>query len=266
MALPLVSVIVPAYNAENTVVSSLNSILSQDYPALEVIVANDCSQDRTLALCQELAQKNEQLHVLALPKSGVAGARNAALKAARGELVMFCDSDDTMTPGAVRHMAEGIGACDLMIAHFNFVLGSMSSDRGLLSGERVLSEGDFFTALLDRPGSFYYSALWNKMYRMDLIRQLQLSFDPFLSWGEDFAFNMQYNRAVSSVRVTDMPIYNYVKSLSGTSVRTLSHPLHSLAIKKRLYRHFKGLYLEKGMYAANRFKVHRYIVNVTLED
>ena len=75
MALPLVSVIVPAYNAENTVVSSLNSILSQDYPALEVIVANDCSQDRTLALCQELAQKNEQLHVLALPKSGVAGAR-----------------------------------------------------------------------------------------------------------------------------------------------------------------------------------------------
>ncbi len=263
----LISVIMPVYNAEKTLRASAESVLRQSYGRLELILVEDGSKDGSLALCRALEQEDSRVRLIAQANAGPALARNAALVKMRGEFVMFVDSDDFLTPGACQSMVKYIGENELVIGHYYFDVGAVQSARGLLKGTRRLSEGEFFEALVKRPGSFYFSALWNKMYRADIIRRLSLRFDSFLNWGEDFAFNMQYYHAVKNgVFLLEEPVYHYVKNPGSTSIRTLIHVVHSCQIKWRLYQHFKALYVEKGLYEANKTAVHRYIWNVTLAD
>lgn len=265
-AQPLISVIMPVYNAQKTLEASTQSVLTQSYSNLELILVNDGSKDESLALCHKIAKQDQRVKVISQANGGPAKARNAALDYMQGEYVMFADSDDRLSPGACQSMMDAIMDHDLVIGHYFFEIGKSSTDRGLLKGNRELTEREFLMELMQRPGSFYFSALWNKLYRADLIRELGLQFDPFLDWGEDFAFNMQYYHGVHSAAVIDFPVYHYIKNPGGASIRSLIHIFHSCKIKWRLYQHFKGLYVKKGLYAANRFKIHRYIYNVTLAD
>ena len=263
----LVSVIMPVYNSEKTLRKSAQSVLKQSYPQLELILVNDGSQDGSLQICRELEQADPRVRVISQKNAGCAIARNAALQVMRGEYVMFADSDDMLSPNACEIMVRELGECELGLAHYYFALGAAESARGLLKGTRKLSEHEFLEALVKRPGSFYFSALWNKIYRSQLIRDLGLQFDPFLTWGEDYAFNMQYYRCIHhGVSLVEEPVYHYIKNPASTSIRTLLHVVHSCRIKGRLYRHFKALYQEKGLYERHRLLIWRYIFNVTLAD
>lgn len=262
-----ISVIMPVYNAEKTLRSSAQSVLDQTYPDLELILVDDGSQDGSLHICREIAKKDQRVAVISQQNGGPARARNAAMQRMTGEFVMFSDSDDHLVPDACRLMAEAIGDKELVIGHYYFDIGKVHSLRGLVPGSQDMDESAFLDALMRYPGSFYFSALWNKLYRAEVIRERKLQFDPFFDWGEDFAFNMQYYRAVKNgVYLLDQPVYHYVKNPGGMSIRPLIHIVHSCRIKWRLYQHFKGLYQEKGLYEQNRRIIDRYIYNVTLAD
>lgn len=92
---PLISVIIPCYNAEKIVGFTLDSVINQTYKNLEIICVNDCSKDGTLAVLEEYAKKDKRIKVLSNEKnSGVATTRNNALKIAKGEYIAFVDADD----------------------------------------------------------------------------------------------------------------------------------------------------------------------------
>lgn len=263
----LISVIMPVYNAEKTLKNSVESVLSQSYPDIELILIDDGSRDRSLDLCRAIAQADRRVRVLSQKNAGPAAARNAALATLRGEYVMFADSDDLLAPDACRRMVEAMGDKELVIAHYYFDLGKVSSPRGLLQGNRTLNETQFLLELMQRPGTFYFSALWNKLYRAELILERQLTFNPFLDWGEDFAFNMQYYHGIhNGVALVEKPVYHYIKKPGGTSIRSLVRVAHSCRIKSILYQEFKALYVEKGLFDAHRLTIQRYIYNVTLAD
>lgn len=262
-----ISVVMPVYNASKTVAASAGSVLNQTYADLELILVDDGSQDGSLDICRTIQESDPRVLLITQENGGPARARNAAMEIMTGEFVTFADSDDLLTPDACRLMAEAMGDRDLVIGHYFFDLGKVSTKRGLLDGSRALTEEEFLKELMQYPGSFYFSALWNKLYRTELIRKAQLTFDPFFDWGEDFAFNMRYYHGVENgVYLLDAPVYHYVKNPVGTSVRSLIHVAHSCRIKWRLYQHFKGLYQEKGLYEANKRLIDRYIYNVTLAD
>ena len=261
-----ISVIMPVYNAEKTLRASVQSVLEQDYGAIELILINDGSRDKSLSLCREIAREDPRVQVIDQQNAGPAAARNAGLQAVSGEYVMFADSDDFFAPGAFSAMIRAMGDSDLAIAHYYFDLGKVSSPRGLLEGNRTLDETEFFMALMQRPGTFYFSALWNKMYRSQLIRSQKIQFDSFLDWGEDFAFNMCYYHGVQKVSLLDEPVYHYVKSPVSTSIRALLNVGHSCRIKAKLYRYFKGLYVDKGLYQQHKRTIDKYIYNITLAD
>lgn len=265
-SMPLISVIMPVYNAEKKVRAAAESVLSQSYPNLELIMINDGSRDGSLAICRELARQDRRVRLISQPNGGCAAARNRGLDEMQGDYLMFVDSDDRLCPDACRQMLAALGESDLVIAHYYFELGETQAEKGLLHGNRVVGENEFFNELLKRPGTFYYSALWNKLYRVALVRQLGLRFDPFLRWGEDFAFNMQYNRGVHQVSLLDTPMYHYVKDVTGTSMSWALNIPQSVRIKSRLYGVFKALYVEKGLYSQHRLMIRRYIFNVTLTD
>ena len=91
-ACPLVSVVVPAYNAQHTLARTIRSVLAQSYTNLEVIVVDDGSTDATREIAEEFARTDPRLHVLTKPNEGVARARNFGMEAARSELIAPVDA------------------------------------------------------------------------------------------------------------------------------------------------------------------------------
>lgn len=90
------SVIIPAYNAENDILSCLKSISIQSFNDYEIIVINDGSTDSTLEVCADFKKKNANLHMIikTVPNGGPGKARNEGLKMASGEKILFVDADD----------------------------------------------------------------------------------------------------------------------------------------------------------------------------
>lgn len=97
---PLVSVIIPTFNRAETILRAVDSVLSQAYPALELIVVDDGSEDETPALLRPLADAG-LIILLTRPNRGVSAARNTGLERAGGQLVAFLDSDDEWLPGKI---------------------------------------------------------------------------------------------------------------------------------------------------------------------
>lgn len=96
--LPLISVIIPAYNAAAFIETTLNSVINQTYTNIEVIVVDDGSQDETSKIVQSIVQKDDRVSLLHQPNSGVAAARNLAIKYAQGEFIAPIDADDIWYP------------------------------------------------------------------------------------------------------------------------------------------------------------------------
>lgn len=95
---PLVSVIVPAYNAELFIEKTLKSVLNQTYTDIEVLVVDDGSCDRTVEVVEQIAGSDRRVRLFRQPNSGVAAARNAAIRQAKGELIAPIDADDIWYP------------------------------------------------------------------------------------------------------------------------------------------------------------------------
>ncbi|MDE6394665.1 MAG: glycosyltransferase, partial [Duncaniella sp.] len=97
----MISVIIPAYNAQAYLRECLESVLAQSFSDWEVIVVDDGSTDSTAAIAQSFSARDSRVRVLSTVNRGVSAARNAALGMARGEWVTFLDSDDLLPPGAL---------------------------------------------------------------------------------------------------------------------------------------------------------------------
>ena len=101
-ACPLISVVVPAYNVETRISDSLDSIIAQDYPNLEIIVVDDASTDATLAIVQ--SYNDPRIKVFNNENHGVAHNFENAMRHASGDIIYFADQDDVWLPGKLDKM------------------------------------------------------------------------------------------------------------------------------------------------------------------
>ncbi|MGB3639029.1 MAG: glycosyltransferase family A protein, partial [Rivularia sp. (in: cyanobacteria)] len=93
--MPKISVVVPAYNSQNTICETITSVLQQSFSDFELIVINDGSTDRTLELLSDI--KDARLKVYSYPNAGLPAARNRGIIRATGEFLSFIDADDLWT-------------------------------------------------------------------------------------------------------------------------------------------------------------------------
>lgn len=125
----MVSVIIPSYNRENTIVRAVNSVLNQTYKDIEVIVVDDCSKDRTLELLSSI--KDERLKFFKLEKnSGACVARNFGIEKANGEFIAFQDSDDEWLPEKLEKQMkvfESNSDVDLVFCQFTKIIKENTS-------------------------------------------------------------------------------------------------------------------------------------------
>ncbi|MFJ2832214.1 CDP-glycerol glycerophosphotransferase family protein [Streptomyces sp. NPDC087263] len=180
--MPRFSVIVPAYKVQAYVSQCLESVLGQSHPDLELIAVDDCSPDACGALIDEFAARDARVRPVHLPENvGRGRARNAGLKHARGDYLIFLDGDDTLTPDALRTIADRLKETsepDVLVYDFARTDWSGETVRSQLA-QQLTEEGPAPFRLDDRPGLL--SALpvaWNKAYRREFVERTGLTFPP----------------------------------------------------------------------------------------
>ena len=100
MERPLVSIIVPVYRVEREIARCLESIRTQSWEKIEVLLANDGSPDHSLEICRQFAEQDSRFQVLDLPHRGVSATRNTAISRASGKYIQFVDGDDYLPSDA----------------------------------------------------------------------------------------------------------------------------------------------------------------------
>ena len=261
MNCPLVSIIVPIYNAAPRLATCIDSIRKQRYENLEIFLVNDGSEDVSLPICDMYARIDPRIVVISRPNSGVSATRNFAIEQAHGEYLQFADSDDQLDYNATRLLVERAQETDsdMVIAHYCRVAGDKVTVHGFLNEGPVLNQQQLALHLLDEPASFYYGVMWNKLYRRGIIMEHDIRCNEELTWSEDFLFNLEYIRYCERFCALQTPIYYYRKnpnSITATKVNLI----HSVKVKTSLFPYYKQLYTDIGLYEQFKPQIYRYLI------
>lgn len=182
---PLVSIIIPAYNAEKTLADTLHSICQSSLRELEVLLIDDGSTDGTAALADSLAAEDERIRVQHRPNGGRSAARNAGLESATGRYIAFADADDTITPDYLQNLVQTADAhgADIVVSGFTYL--RCDGRRELHPACGQLTDAEITPASLSRLPK----ASWTHLYRSELVKQAEARFPIGLPFGEDTCFN-----------------------------------------------------------------------------
>lgn len=264
---PLVSIIVPVYNAVAYLDRCVESILRQTYQRIEVILVNDGSTDGSFQLCQRYARQDKRVVAVDKKNGGVSESRNWGIQLARGTYLQFVDSDDWLVPDATEQMVAHAEAeqCQMVIAPFYRVLGRLMIVNGHIREEQKLPLQEFALQLMKAPANFYYGVMWNKLYRRDLILEHNLQCDPSISWCEDFIFNLQYLQHVQQVYVMQQPVYYYVKRKDSLVVTEL-RSTNVYEMKREVFTYYRSFFESIGLYEAHRGKINGFMLAVTTDS
>lgn len=147
--LPLVSVIVPAYNAADLIERTIRSVLNQTYPHLEVLVIDDGSTDDTAAVVEAIAQRDPRVVLFRQPNSGVAAARNLGITQAKGEFIAPIDADDLWYPAQIqRQVACFLSSSASVGVVYSWSIDIDAGDRPAGGFHAATIEGNVYTTLL----------------------------------------------------------------------------------------------------------------------
>ncbi len=212
-----VSVIMPVYNSEATVGDAIKSVIGQTYGNIELIVINDGSRDGTADVCRELASQYPQIKYIEIENSGVSSARNRALAEATGDYIAFVDSDDSFNPDHIAVLMDAVIKNNADIAAAGFKAFGNDNYAVYAAQNKVYTDcGDYIGDLQDLT---LFNQLWQKVYRADIIKKNNITFDKDLDLGEDYMFTLEYMRHVGvSVLVSDV-VYRYRVTSDGLNYR-----------------------------------------------
>lgn len=201
---PLISIIVPIYNVEAYLPKCLDSILSQTYRNLEIILVDDASRDRCGILCEEYARRDPRIQVIHKEHAGLGYARNSGIAVSTGEYLMFVDSDDYLADTAVQALYDRLAAegTDFAIGKNLRVFpnGRQDSSPCDWMEDTVLSVREVL-----RQREFPVTA-WGKLYRRELFDGIQY---PNLTCSEDTWVIPDLLSKCRNVSIVDSLVYYY---------------------------------------------------------
>lgn len=259
-----VSVIVPVFNQEQYIEVCLNSIMSQSYHDVQIIVVDDGSTDSTGSIVDKLSEQDKRIEVFHIENGGVSSARNFALEKVKGEYIQFVDADDiilkNMTKTLVKTM-EGKQA-DMVVCNYVKKFSKVYILNDIIDKPTVYSAEDYLINTLKDPGHHYYGVVWNKLYKTEIIKKNCLFFDKLVTLGEDFIFNISYWKCCKKVAVVFKYLYIYNKmensTLSNKRFKRISDCINELKNRKKIFEAYRNCFVKRADYEDLKDKIYRY--------
>ncbi|MBQ7067108.1 MAG: glycosyltransferase family 2 protein [Lachnospiraceae bacterium] len=212
----LITIIMTAYNSEQTIEKSIKSVLKQLYPIYELIIVDDGSTDRTKEICCKYV--GEKVKLLEKENGGPSSARNMALKFAKGKYICFLDSDDTYESCFLETMVENIKQdYDMCICPYYICKNKIKKEPQILFAKLTSNQAMLEVLRNESLGGF----LWNKIFIREIIVLNKIIFNENVYVCEDLLFVEEYLHYCKNIKVLDIPMYNYFMTENSIS-RTLS--------------------------------------------
>lgn len=232
---PLVSVIIPAYNAETRIAETLASVIAQDYPNIEIVVVNDCSTDRTSEIARDILERSGRPFKLIehATNRGECASRNTAIDAASGELLWCIDADDLARPELVSLLQKAIADNDADIVVCGYKNKFTADDKiydvptGLGSRPHIPSEQMLLQKILCKINV----SIWAMMFTKKLIDDQGLRFTEGCTAGGDVEFQTKIFALTDKIASIDDCPYIYVHHANMGSV------LDVVDREKKLFRY-----------------------------
>ncbi|WP_164410458.1 bifunctional glycosyltransferase family 2 protein/CDP-glycerol:glycerophosphate glycerophosphotransferase [Streptomyces coelicoflavus] len=223
--MPKLSLVVPVYNVQGYLPECLDSILGQDCTDFEIIAVDDCSPDWSGAILDEYAKRDDRIQVIHLTENvGLGRARNAGLEKATGDYVLFLDSDDTLSDGAlsaIRDRIEATGDPEILV--FDYARTYWDGRvRPNLRADLLREEGPGTFSLSERPQLLdLLQIVWNKAYRRDFVSRTGLTFPP--GYYEDAPWTFCSLISTERIAVLDrVCVYYRQRREGGNILKTVS--------------------------------------------
>lgn len=241
---PEVSLVIPAYNAEDYIARGIDTALAQSFFNVEIIIVDDGSTDHTLDIINWYAEKYPNVRVIHQKNEGPAAARNKGIKMAKGEYIGFLDSDDMLCPDMVSRLYHSakLNDCDIAITSVYKI-----EDDGYkvimayqLEENVAISVEDFFRIYFHTD--IFMVAVWNKLYRAALVKEHLF---PKLILGEDGAWTPY--------------ILSHAENICY--LNDLSYEYDRVVCKSTLMRQWGENQTKEG-----RFLIHKEMVNFYLKN
>jgi len=212
---PLISVIIPVYNAENFLESCIDSIIRQTYENLEILVVNDGSVDGSAALMESLAKKDGRIRCFHKQNTGVSDTRNVGLRQSKGEFIGFVDADDEIYPSMYEQLYKNIVKYDADIAHCSFEIVMAQSRKifGNTGKVTVQSREESMQSLL--KGDLFEPSSCTKLFKRNVLQNV--FFEKTVKFNEDLLFNIEAFSNAKKVVFHDVVLYQYTYNIKSAS-------------------------------------------------
>ncbi|AQW92599.1 glycosyltransferase family 2 protein [Elizabethkingia anophelis] len=221
---PLVSVIIPVYNAENTLHIAMDSLLGQSYQPIELVVVNDCSKDGTHSVLQKYEAKLAQYEGFFIKiinheaNQGVAAARNTGLNNVTGDYIYYVDADDYIEKNAIELMVDKILKTEADIVGCNWYLSFNQNERKM-NQSLFVSPIEAIQKMLN--GTMRWN-LWLFMVRRSLYEEYNIRFLDGMNMGEDMMVMIKLFTHAEKVSYIDYALYHYGQSNEDSLTKTYS--------------------------------------------
>lgn len=248
---PMVSVIMPVYNAEQYIEEAVNSILKQSYKNIELILVDDGSSDNSVEVLKRIMDKRCVLHINQV-NQGIATSRNIALKMARGKYVAFMDDDD-------------VAEQERIATEVNFL--ENNEEFGIVGGKIVLIDknGDayehsymkeiWWNPKLIKAAYLFQSVLYNStiMMRKEIIDSYQLKFEDNCQGMEDYRFYMECSK-ITKITNLDQVFLRYRVHEASETQKVRKHRAEKRA---QIHKEIQKISLEKSGFNLEKAEMER---------
>lgn len=206
----LVSIVIPCYNAETFLERCVMSITSQTYKNIEIIIINDGSEDSTKSKAEELAKKDVRIRVYNNKNSGVSYTRNLGIEYAKGGYIMFVDADDYIEESTVEKMLSTIETthADICTCGFWMENGKQIKNESKHIDKCIIDKQKYVEELFI-PQIGINAFVWNRLYKMEIIRKYNICFCEDVYVCEDTLFNFEYAIKSQVIVYTNESLYHY---------------------------------------------------------
>lgn len=235
----MISIIVPVYNVERFLPKCIESLISQTYKDIEIILVDDGSPDDCGRICDEYAKKDNRIKVIHQINKGVSAARNVALAQAQGDYIAFCDPDDFCAEDMYEKMLAAMedSDADLVTCGYDYYNENYQLDKNrsyVIQDNEMMARDDLFRKLADMPPTIRHGVV-TKVFRRSLIGTIK--FDTDLKSAEDANFLLDYLKHINKAVFVHLPLYNNLvrqgsATHGGLNIKSLKD---SFKVHERMY-------------------------------